>query len=278
MNLEQAQYNTRQSDGNIDGIFYRDCGPMRPEAVLFLHSLGLDSRMWQDQIDALTKLGRRVLALDSRGHGRSVWREVTASGKIWTEDILSVLDRLDVESVDAVGLSMGGTEALHFAGIAPERVRTLILCDTFLRVPHDKLTEKIKGMRERIANIGMAEFAKQYSRSRLSEKSPFKNVNAKYVVDAIANLTPAAYLKSAQACFESDLVAVAGGVDVETLVLWGTEDLAAPEENAIDIWRQIRRARLVKIPDAGHLSSLDQPSVFNKLVARFLDEVAPVPN
>ena len=56
------------TDDNVD-LFYRDWGTGRP--VVFLHSLMMDSTMWQHQLLHLAERGHRVIAFDRRGHGRS---------------------------------------------------------------------------------------------------------------------------------------------------------------------------------------------------------------
>jgi pimeloyl-ACP methyl ester carboxylesterase len=58
-------------------------------------------------------------------------------------------------------------------------------------------------------------------------------------------------------------------IDVATLVLWGDDDRRSPMHIAEQLSAAIPRAELVIIPNAGHLSNMEQPEAFNAHVRRF---------
>ncbi len=109
------------------------------ETMLLLHGAGMDHRMWVEVSPALATAGRRVLALDLPGHGRSTG---TAPGEIveaagW---VRRFLDAAGVDRVSLAGFSMGALVALETAAQAPDRVRSLILAGVAERMPvHPKL-------------------------------------------------------------------------------------------------------------------------------------------
>ncbi|GAB3718748.1 alpha/beta fold hydrolase [Nocardiopsis oceani] len=114
---------------------YVDLPPQEPKSavpVLLLHGFGTNFGMnWRDAgwPRVLGTAGRRLIGPDLRGHGAS--DKPTESRLYLPEhfvaDILSVLDELGVDRVDAVGYSMGARLAWELALVAPERVRRLVL-------------------------------------------------------------------------------------------------------------------------------------------------------
>jgi len=88
-------------------------------AVVLLHGLTLDRRMWDDQIDALSA-AHRVLRYDLRGFGQPADPRV---GEEYThaDDLRGLLAHLDIPSATVAGLSMGGWIALEFTLTYPRR-------------------------------------------------------------------------------------------------------------------------------------------------------------
>lgn len=98
--------------------------------VVLLHSFGFDARLWMDSplVPALVESGRRTIAPDARGHGRSDKPHVTGRYGVdaMARDVISLLDHLAVDAVDLVSYSMGSFVALRLLQIDP-RVRLAVL-------------------------------------------------------------------------------------------------------------------------------------------------------
>ena len=97
--------------------------------VLFLHGIGGNRSNWTAQIEAIRDSFHAV-AWDARGYGDSDDYEGPLDFGDFARDALRVLDRFEVESAHFVGLSMGGRIAQDFHARYPDRVATLVLCDT----------------------------------------------------------------------------------------------------------------------------------------------------
>ena len=105
--------------------------PDRPIDVIFVHANGFNAQTYRVLLSPLAA-GRRVLAIDQRGHGsttlpadpdgRRSWRDLQA-------DLTGLLDSLDGPPVVLAGHSMGGTVSLLAAAERPERVKGLLLLD-----------------------------------------------------------------------------------------------------------------------------------------------------
>jgi pimeloyl-ACP methyl ester carboxylesterase len=80
-------------------------------------------------VTTLTRAGRRVIALDNRGHGAStkLYDPAAYHSDLTAGDVFAVLDHLGVARADVMGYSMGARIAAYCAVLAPERVRSLIL-------------------------------------------------------------------------------------------------------------------------------------------------------
>jgi lipase len=113
-------------------------GPADGPPVLALHGVTGHSARWRVLAEALPEL--RFLAVDLRGHGRSLWEPPWGIEQHVT-DALAVLDALELERADVLGHSFGAAIAVHLARTAPERVGRLALLEPALGLdPHDMLT------------------------------------------------------------------------------------------------------------------------------------------
>jgi 3-oxoadipate enol-lactonase len=98
-------------------------------AVVLVHGLALDARMWDDQVPALKETAR-VVRYDLRGFGRSTRDADTPYSH--ADDLWLLLDHLGIDTAVLVGLSMGGRIVLEATLAAPQRVRALVLLDAVL--------------------------------------------------------------------------------------------------------------------------------------------------
>ena len=98
-------------------------------AVLLLHAFPLSSEMWASQLSMLEEREIPAIAPDVFGVEGSEPRE-TWVFRDYVEEISSLLSLLRIKSVTVVGLSMGGYQAFEFWRMFPEKVSSLVLCDT----------------------------------------------------------------------------------------------------------------------------------------------------
>lgn len=110
-------------------LFYTDDGSGDGPPLLLVHGWGTDSHQWSWHIDALTAAGRRVIAVDLRGHGYSSVPETGNTPRMMAEDLNVLLDRLGIPEAIPVGHSMGGQVVSILAVEHPERVRALVALD-----------------------------------------------------------------------------------------------------------------------------------------------------
>ena len=97
------------------------------QPVVLLHGNGESSAYWANQAPVLVRLGFRVLAMDSRGHGESEHGGSGLSFDLFADDLRAVMDALGVPKAHIVGFSDGGNLALKFALKYPASVEKLVL-------------------------------------------------------------------------------------------------------------------------------------------------------
>jgi pimeloyl-ACP methyl ester carboxylesterase len=117
-----------RAEVNGHPVAYRELGEGPP--LVLLHGFLSDSRCWRRQLEDLSD-GFRVLAWDAPGAGSSSDPPDPFTTADWARCLAGLLDLLGIESAHILGLSWGGILAQEFYRSYPDRVRTLILCDTY---------------------------------------------------------------------------------------------------------------------------------------------------
>jgi 3-oxoadipate enol-lactonase len=260
-----AGFLLRRTEGAVP-LGYADSGGDSCRAVVLLHSLGTDHRLWAGSA-ALLAREHRVVLPDSRGHGRSSWPgQVTVDD--WVSDLDAVLGHAGVERAALVGVSMGGVQALAYAARHPGRVGALVVADSFAELAPEAAREKTAGLAGRARAEGMRALADFYVSTTFTV-DPLPGI-AESVRSAIASMDLGAYAASAGTCFGARLGAALPRISAPALVLWGERDVKAPRELSERISRDIPGASFSVVPEAGHLSNAENPEVFAALVRKFL--------
>jgi pimeloyl-ACP methyl ester carboxylesterase len=111
-------------------IAYLDAG--KGEPIVLVHGFASNAAVnwvYPGWIATLTKAGRRVLALDNRGHGAStkLYQPAAYRTDLMAEDVRALLDHLDLPTADVMGYSMGARIAAFLTVAHPTRVRSAVL-------------------------------------------------------------------------------------------------------------------------------------------------------
>jgi pimeloyl-ACP methyl ester carboxylesterase len=121
---------TRRFDHGGVELAFMEQGQGRP--ILLIHGFASNHQVnWVGTgwVDTLARAGRRVIALDNRGHGLStkLYDPADYHTLRMAEDALALLDHLGIEHAAVMGYSMGARIAAHVAMMAPSRLSALIL-------------------------------------------------------------------------------------------------------------------------------------------------------
>lgn len=238
--------------------------------VTFSHSLGCNLGMWEAQAKLLSSR-YRVLAFDTRGHGESDAPAGAYSLEQMAGDLDDLLEALNIGKTHFVGLSMGGMIGQVFALNHPERLLSLVLCDTTSRFPADsgKMWEeriravKAHGMEPLVEPTLERWFTKGFRTARGEVAGR---------IAAMIRATPVAgYIGCCHALSRINTAERLKDIRCPTLVMVGEEDPGTPVAMAEEIHRAIPGSKLTVIPSASHLANLEQPEAFNRALVEFLD-------
>jgi pimeloyl-ACP methyl ester carboxylesterase len=248
-------------------IHYLESGTGRP--LVFLHAFPLNAAMWLQQIEAFRE-GFRIIAPDLRGFGKST------PASPWTiedacADLNEFLTTVDVSDCTLIGLSMGGYIGLPFAARFPERIHSLVLADTRARADNEVEAAGRTGMIADIQAGGVAVLLERML-PRLLKPDPapeavrtvtgmIEQANIQAAVHALAAMRGRADASAALERLACPVLVIAGDQDVITRVTEGRAMAKAA-----------RNGRFVEVPDAGHLSNLENPPAFNQALKDFLAE------
>ncbi|MGM9490389.1 3-oxoadipate enol-lactonase [Ideonella sp. YS5] len=251
----------------------RDDRPGRPTFVL-AHALGCDLTMWDALAHHLAEHGR-VVRYDQRGHGGSEAPAGPYTMADLADDAARLIDDLALGPVVWVGLSMGGMVGQELALRHPGHVRALVLANTTSGYPADAQA----GWAQRIAGIeqGGLESIVDGALQRWFHAG-FHSQQPQTVAHwraRVLDCDAAGYIACCQAIAGVDTTARLPGIAVPALVIAGALDQGTPPEMARVMAQGIPGARLVILPEASHLSVLEQPLAFRRAVDDWLRQVLP---
>lgn len=259
------------SDNRI--IEYEDTGCGAP--LVLLHAFPLTNRMWRPQIDAF---GRdfRVLAPNLRGFGRSSTHQSTLTLKDAAMDVADWLDYLPIdEPIILGGLSMGGYLSFEFARRFPSKLRALILADTKAEADSDEAKTKRS---ETIAFARHHSAGEVFDRMQFNLFGPTTRGSHPELIESARQIAVALEVSAIIAALEAlrdrgDSRDLLPQIAAPTLVVCGEEDAITPPDIARQMASQIPGAHLEIIAQAGHLSNLEQPHAFNRVVREWLQRL-----
>ncbi len=265
-----------------DGVrlFYETVGSGSP--IVFVHEFGGNHWSWEPQV---AQFSRRHLCVTfaARGYPPSdVPESVEAYSQAQAaDDVVAVMDAAGLETAHLVGLSMGGFAVLHVALRHPGRALSLVAAGTGYGA-EKALEDYFRGVSESVAQgfetEGAESFAEIYaegaSRVQFQAKDPggwrlFAERLARH-----SSLGAANTMRGVQARRPSlyDLEEALAAVDIPALIVNGDEDDHCLQPGLF-LKRTLPRSGLAVLPKCGHTLNLEEPALFNRLLAEFLADV-----
>ena len=250
--------------------------------LVLAHEFSGASRSWQLQVDALgTHV--RLLIYNNRGDPPStVPADLDAySQEQSIEDLRRLMEHVAVQRPVLGGFSMGGSIALNFALMYPDRVRGLILAGTGTgSIDKAQNARDFGPIADRFLSEGPAKVGEEYlrgpTRIQLLRKNPamwqklytefseLSPIGMAYTLRGVQLKRPTMY----------ELEAGLRTLRVPTLVIVGEEDAPALEPSRF-LARTIPNATLRVLPRTGHTLQLEEPEAFNAAVLEFVRGLGP---
>jgi 3-oxoadipate enol-lactonase len=253
-------------------LAYQDAGA--GPAIILVHGHPLDHTMWAPQVDFLSP-SYRVIVPELRGYGVTplpAGKRVTLLDD-FAQDILALADHLQIERFILVGLSLGGQIILETWRQAPDRMRALVLADTFasLDTPEQKQTRLVTA--DRFDTEGFGNFATESLHKMMSPaNAKALPAVAQHIQRMIRQSNPrgaAAALRGRT--MRRDYLPLLDQIAVPTLIVVGRHDAYTPVPLSEEMHHAIPGSELEVIEDSGHMTNLERPEIFNALLGSFLE-------
>lgn len=259
----------------VNGIetYYELHGKEGAPWLVFSHSLACTVRMWDGEIERY-KDRYRILAYDSRGHGQTAAPKGPYTLEQMADDLHALLQHVGASKAHFCGLSMGGMIGQTFAIKYPGIFQSLTLCDTTSRYPAEAAAmwqERIRMAESKgLAPLVEATLERWFTPSfRKSHPDEVRKVAA------LIEKTPVeGYVGCCHAIPRINVTARLKEIRCPTLVICGADDPATPPAMSREIHENLPGSRLELIPQAAHLSNIEQPEAFNRALGSFLSSLA----
>ncbi len=220
--------------------------------LLLLHGGLANADYWDNQLHVFAET-YKVIAIDSRGHGRSTFTEAPISYALMAADVIALLDTLGIERAAVVGWSDGGIIGLDLAIHHPERLHRLIAYG--------------------------ANYNPSGLRADVSQNEKFNNYLTKTAQDyqqvAADPLRWDAFLENIGKMWATEpnyAPAQLATITTPTLILDGEEEELIEINHVKEMAALIPTAKLSLMAGVGHFAPWEQPQAFNQIGLDFLTE------
>jgi pimeloyl-ACP methyl ester carboxylesterase len=274
----EAKYLSSPSDYlDVAGIRLHvvDSGPRDGTAIILLHGFGSSLHTWESWAEALSK-NYRVIRYDLPGSGLTGPDPIGVYSQARGMEVLAaLLDKLSIKQAVLVGNSMGGRLAWNFAAQYPQRVTKLVLIspDGFASPGFEygkapAVPAIVKLMKYALPKSMLrANLAPAYADpARLTAAT----VDRYYDMMLAPGVRGATIARMEQTRLEPP-EPLLRRIESPTLLLWGEKDAMIPLSNSSDYLKSLAHAKLVTLPDLGHVPQEEAPAASLPPVQAFLE-------
>ena len=240
-------------------------------ALLFIHGMGGNSRNWETQYRHFAS-DHRVIGWDAPGFGDSDdWHTDEPTVRDYVKKIRALLDALDIEEAHLVGHSFGGVLVSAFKKASPARVLSMVLAQPVIGsggLGQEKRLEIISAREKLLADLGVQEYAKRHVRRSVAAGAGPAVVRKG--IEVTCWTRQRGYLAQWRAMARANIFNEIPKEPGTTTVVAGNGDRTASREVVSRIAAAISGARLVELPDVGHMIYLEYPERFNAVLAEHI--------
>lgn len=249
-------------------LYYESAGS--GEDLIFIHGFGLDRRIWDDQFEEFSRR-YSVLRYDLRGFGKSSAPPTEAYAH--HIDLHELMIQRGISKAHFIGLSMGGRVAIDLALSSPHLVASLIVAGSVVHgYKFQAFTQSSAAAEAKGAGIAAAN--RRWLYHDLFRPALEKPDVAPRLKEIVASYSGWHWLnKNPWTPIDPPAVQRLSDIKAPTLILIGERDL--PDFHAIAdlLNHEIAGSRKVVISGVGHMSCMENPVAFNRVVLDFLSTV-----
>jgi 3-oxoadipate enol-lactonase len=252
-------------------IHYIDQGRGRP--LVLLHGFPLNCTIWDAQIAELSKRWR-VIAPDLRGFGQSRSNDSFTMDS-HAADMHALVQQLGAEPCVLAGLSMGGYVALAYARKCPAQLDGLVLIDTRAAGDTADARQKRTELAEKVKSAGPGAVVEEMMPRMLSPQTQREQPQVVQRLQQMIESCPPQTLINALYALRDreDHSDFLPSITDPTLIIVGEHDALTPPDLARGMHSAIAHAELVVVPDAGHMSPIENPQAVTQALDKFMSSL-----
>jgi len=231
--------------------------------VLLVHAVGDSGQAFRPVLAHLPP-GRRYLAPDQRGHGAAEKPETGYAVGDYVTDLVQFLDDRGLTQAAVVGSSSGGLVAQRLAADHPDRVAALVL----VGAPHSLLGLDLPDLFRQLTDPVQPDLVRG-----LNEGMSHRPLDPEIASAAVAESVKAparAWTQTLEGLLAEPPPSRRAVISAPTLVLWGEHDRLLGRDQQEALLRDIPGARLVVLPETGHLPIWECPERVAAEIAAFV--------
>ena len=251
---------------------YLDMG--NGEVLVLIHGLASIKESWKYQFELSKHF--RILIPDLRGHGKGVMKSKEIediSISQFAKDILALLDTLGIEEAHFCGHSMGGIVVQEIYKQQPNRIKSLILSNTFSyaeqwwKIPFSWKAKKLE-------NTPIKEYTLSAAKKCVYNKED-SMVNE---VKKMLRINKEAYIKSSLSALKVNYLLMLPFIKVPILIIGSMQDEIVPISmvSLTYSFTNKQKARLMIFNKAGHMPNIEHKITYNKTLLEFLQSIKRV--
>lgn len=272
--------------GDVD-VFIQEDGPRNGTLVLFMHGTGAWSETWRESMQTLADAGFRAVAIDLPPFGLSSRPASAGYGKAdQARRIIAVLDALDAREAILVGHSFGGGPTVEATLLQPQRVKGLVLVDAALSIASEQETPQPPGMltsavlatpplRDALVATFLTNpaFTRRLLQAFIDDPASATDervaiyqqpLEVRGTTHAVGEWLPALLDPHAPAASESP--ASYRALTMPVVAIWGARDTITPPAQGERLVKLVPHARLIVMPDVGHIPQIEDPAAFQRVL------------
>lgn len=265
---------SQKTERHSDNLIHYELIGQGSKTILLVNGLARSSSHWLDFKDQLLGEGYQVLLVDNRGFGKSRDMIIPWNAKVelFAKDIMDVMNECSIESVHAVGLSLGGMIVLQLASQYPDRVTSLTVVNSSAAKTHP-LRMSTKGI-GKLLKMGMKkspEARTQVELNALTSLPPdskrYKEIFEKFVaIEKEEPVDPKNVALQFGAALRFSLEDLKKSILQPCTIVYADHDQFVPNQNSLGLQKDLTHAVVRCISGAGHELMVEKPSELVEII------------
>jgi len=249
--------------------YFEQANSKAKEHIILVHGFSVPSYIWEPTYQEAIKRGYGVIRYDTYGRGFSNNPDTDYSTEFYTNQLINLMDALDIDKVNLVGLSDGGRTVAMMAAMHPERIDQLILVSPSgfhndqvfesNNVSQDEVNEFISNAYPTIGQGQLSDF---------HEPQNFTNWSSRY--NGLLKYQGFARALISTRKNYPDMTRIHNIIhsnEVKTSIIWGTHDIVLPLNSVREkLSSVLPNATLYELSASGHLPHMEEQERFNRIL------------